>query len=410
MMLPQDKYPTKARSSEPYFANQSIHNSTRIFGGGPSDHECESIIPMTESKKSYIPQIPPPPGVLRGFRAGSTSQLDRRSWLEVLDPKHRYAKNLRSYFEAWDLMGKPGDSFLEWLDDEDCIELESCPRSVLDKETVHYCREDERDQFALIIENGRVRRRRSNDYAETGPQGWIFVLRDGVLYANEKKTVSPRFHHSSFFAGECVEVAGLVVIEQGCVTKLFPHSGHYRPNDDDVQHLLTFIETSNIRLSSIEVDAQHTMKVARFLTRQGLRLRKKQAFPYFMRGDILHNFLKRKAWSPPLFDELRRAGAKREQRLSLSGLGQLLSEISSESSEQSNCSSYLAARHSLEPAPLGSSLDRWNGFLNRSRSSSPDETEGDDERTVCPVYRPTSSDNLLPSNDDDDLQFHSDHF
>ena len=28
-------------------------------------------------------------------------------WLEVADVRHRYAKNLRTYYEAWDLLGKP---------------------------------------------------------------------------------------------------------------------------------------------------------------------------------------------------------------------------------------------------------------------------------------------------------------
>ena len=97
---------------------------------------------MTTPKKSYIPRIDPPPQVFSnsglmgimmddsssgrmawsaspqltgehqarrgsGMRRRVVSTLDPRAWLEVADVRHRYAKNLRTYYEAWDLLGKP---------------------------------------------------------------------------------------------------------------------------------------------------------------------------------------------------------------------------------------------------------------------------------------------------------------
>jgi len=47
------------------------------------------------------------------------SKLDARAWLEVLDPSHRYAKHLRWYYQAWDLLGKPRGDFFTWLDTSD---------------------------------------------------------------------------------------------------------------------------------------------------------------------------------------------------------------------------------------------------------------------------------------------------
>jgi len=240
---------------------------------------------------------------------GYTSQLDRRAWLEVIDPRHRYAKNLRTYFKAWDLLDKPGGDFLEWLE-TGSLELEHCPRKVLDGDTVHYCTDEgERQSYRLAIDDdGRIRLASEPEgvYLTTGSTGWIFVLRDGVLYAHEKRTVPPRFHHSTFFAGECVEVAGLLVVAEGRLGRVYPHSGHYRPQERHVQHLLRFFDRSNIELDTLEVDAQHTMKVARLLAREGSRVKKKDS-PHFIRGDTLLHFLELKsaAWSTPLFDELK---------------------------------------------------------------------------------------------------------
>jgi len=72
--------------------------------------------------------------------------------------------------------------------------------------------------------------------------GFIFVLRGGTLYAHRKKTdAPPRFHHSSFFSGECVEAAGALVVRRGALVRLYPHSGHYRPGDAALARLLAFV-------------------------------------------------------------------------------------------------------------------------------------------------------------------------
>lgn len=52
---------------------------------------------------------------------------------------------------------------------------------------------------------------------------------------------------------------------------------------------------------TVKVDAQHTMKVARLLAKEGNRVRKKDS-PHFMRGETLLNFLDLKVTPvlPPL--------------------------------------------------------------------------------------------------------------
>jgi hypothetical protein len=192
------------------------------------------------------------------------SKLDKRAWLEVLDRKHRYAKNLRTYFQSWDLLGMPMGDFWRWLD-EGAYELESCPRALLDRDTVHYCGPVEAEDYRVNIlvsdgcDDGAIfvhapsHPSKGGQPLETGPEGFIFVLRGGAFYAAPKRTQPPRFHHSSFFAGGPVEVAGMLVVRQGRLVRLLPHSGHYRPRDEHVRHLLRFVEAKGVDLGAIEV-------------------------------------------------------------------------------------------------------------------------------------------------------------
>lgn len=98
----------------------------------------------------------------------------------------------------------------------------------------------------------------------TGSKGWIFVLLNGRMYACEKRTNTfPRFHHSSFFAGASVNAAGMLVCVNGKLTKLFPHSGHYRPHDRHLYSLLAFLRDKGVDLSTVQVDVQRVMKLSR---------------------------------------------------------------------------------------------------------------------------------------------------
>lgn len=63
---------------------------------------------------------------------------------------------------------------------------------------------------------------------------YCFVIKDDVLYCHPKgSTESGVVQHSSFFAGQSVDSAGLLVLdEKGRVKKIINHSGHYLPGAD----------------------------------------------------------------------------------------------------------------------------------------------------------------------------------
>jgi hypothetical protein len=109
----------------------------------------------------------------------------------------------------------------------------------------------------------------SGSVVDTGPEGWIFVLRDGGMYAAPKVTqrkdeVKKRFHHSSFFGGKAVEAAGIIITNhEGRLLRLYPHSGHYRPGEAHLQRTLLFLKKRGLKLRRFDVDLQQIFHVAR---------------------------------------------------------------------------------------------------------------------------------------------------
>ena len=102
-----------------------------------------------------------------------------------------------------------------------------------------------------------------------GPDGWIFVLRDNILYGAKKITSisgqsRQRFHHSSFFGGKAVAAAGIFITDDdGYLTRLYPHSGHYRPGEAHMQRVLFYLYHEGVDLRSFEIDTQQILHVAR---------------------------------------------------------------------------------------------------------------------------------------------------
>jgi hypothetical protein len=222
----------------------------------------------------------PPEITKRGIQRGNYAQLHRKAWLEVSDKYHRYGKNLRLYYRYWERLGFPTNQFFDWLDSkgdaagQPLPNLEECPRSVLDSDTVLYISNPEvTEGYALDIicqEDGRARIRDVDARPVcTGIEGWIFVLRDGVMYGAEKITSisghsKQRFHHSSFFGGKAVAAAGIIITDdQGYMTRLYPHSGHYRPGEAHMQRMLFFLHHKGVDLRTIEMDTQQFRHVSR---------------------------------------------------------------------------------------------------------------------------------------------------
>uniref|UniRef100_A0A7S2GW54 Uncharacterized protein n=1 Tax=Helicotheca tamesis TaxID=374047 RepID=A0A7S2GW54_9STRA len=222
----------------------------------------------------------PPEVTKRGISRGNYAQLHRKAWLEVSDKYHRYGKNLRLYYKHWEKLGHPTNMFFDWIDSKGeaagapLPNLPECPRSQLDSDTVLYITNPEiQARYALTVDLDEDSVARildvNGDPISTGQEGWIFVLRDHVLYGSQKVTSitgksKQRFHHSSFFGGKAVAAAGIIITdEDGCLTRLYPHSGHYRPGEAHMQRMLYFLQQSGVDLNTFEVDMQQILHVSR---------------------------------------------------------------------------------------------------------------------------------------------------
>jgi hypothetical protein len=79
-------------------------------------------------------------------------------FLEMVDLKHRYGSNLRTYHEEWK-RADTQDNFFYWLDHGDGrnIDLTSCPRERLDREQVRYLSREERQYYLVNVDTeGRL--------------------------------------------------------------------------------------------------------------------------------------------------------------------------------------------------------------------------------------------------------------
>jgi len=222
----------------------------------------------------------PPEVTKRGIQRGNYAQLHRKAWLEVSDKYHRYGKNLRLYYRFWERLGFPTNQFFDWLDSkgeaagQPLPNIEDCPRSVLDSDTVLYITSPViTDRYALNIvvhDDGRALIVDvDGDPIHTGPEGWIFILRDNIMYGAPKITSvtghqKQRFHHSSFFGGKAVASAGIIINDkEGYMTRLYPHSGHYRPGEAHMQRMLFFLHRKGVDLRTFEMDTQQLSRVSR---------------------------------------------------------------------------------------------------------------------------------------------------
>lgn len=79
-------------------------------------------------------------------------------FLEMVDQKHRYGSNLRTYHDEWK-KSNTHENFFYWLDfgEGSNLEMEACPRDRLEREQVRYLSREERQYYLVRIDaEGRL--------------------------------------------------------------------------------------------------------------------------------------------------------------------------------------------------------------------------------------------------------------
>lgn len=91
-------------------------------------------------------------------RQKSAMTMDLQYWLEMVDVKHRYGANLKTYHQEWQ-RSNTKENFFYWLDygEGQLIDCAGCPRERLDRERVRYLSKEERLDYLVKIDNdGRL--------------------------------------------------------------------------------------------------------------------------------------------------------------------------------------------------------------------------------------------------------------
>ncbi|KAJ0229662.1 IQ domain-containing protein IQM6 [Hirschfeldia incana] len=199
-------------------------------------------------------------------------KLALQHWLEAIDPRHRYGHNLQFYYHAW-LHCDSYQPFFYWLDIGEGKELnhERCSRSKLYQQSIKYLGPTEREAYEVVIEDSKLIYKQSGivlDTKESPPDTkWIFVLSvSRIMYVGMKK--KGNFQHSSFLAGGATLSAGRIVVDDGILKAVWPHSGHYLPTEENFQAFMSFLRENNVDLTDVkkspdEDDGEHHLKVKR---------------------------------------------------------------------------------------------------------------------------------------------------
>ncbi|URE09024.1 calmodulin-binding protein [Musa troglodytarum] len=118
----------------------------------------------------------------------------------------------------------------------------------------HWLEASERAAYEVVVKDGKFIYKLSGVLLHTSevPEDskWIFVLSTSKnLYVGQKKRGT--FQHSSFLAGGATSAAGRLVVENGVLKAVWPHSGHYQPTEEHFQEFMSFLQENGIDLTDV---------------------------------------------------------------------------------------------------------------------------------------------------------------
>ncbi|GMI84186.1 hypothetical protein like AT3G13600 [Hibiscus trionum] len=184
-------------------------------------------------------------------------KLALQHWLEAIDPRHRYGHNLHFYYNQW-LHSQSQEPFFYWLDigEGKEVNIEKCSRSKLQLQCIKYLGPIERKPYEVTVVDGKFVYKQTgkllHTIEETGDAKWIFVLSTSkILYVGVKKKGT--FQHSSFLAGGATIAAGRLVVDNGVLKAVWPHSGHYRPLEENFNDFVRFLRENNVDLTNVKM-------------------------------------------------------------------------------------------------------------------------------------------------------------
>ncbi|XP_076906143.1 IQ domain-containing protein IQM2-like [Bidens hawaiensis] len=131
----------------------------------------------------------------------------------------------------------------------------------------------ERREYEVAIEDGKLLYKQTGEYVDTTGSStgskWIFVLSTSrTLYVGVKK--KGLFQHSIFLAGGATLAAGRLVSEKGVLKAIWPHSGHYRPTQENFQDFVSFLQDNDVDTTYVKTNSDEDDNES--LNKQGVSL------------------------------------------------------------------------------------------------------------------------------------------
>jgi macrodomain Ter protein organizer (MatP/YcbG family) len=209
---------------------------------------------------------------------------------------HLYGKKLKKFAEQWMeksrshaftsdefINGQP-PTFQQFIEKKASTDTDL--KQVIRSESVRYFNDRERQETEVKIVDGLLYQvgLDNQDTSQLHPlkakAKYAFVLGDVVengkiatkLFATPKiKTEKGLIQHSSFLRGGNVKAAGMLIPQvgpDGAVTFLLrSQSGHYRPTQKEMAHLLSYLKNSKYDISTIWVQGTRFPLVNQFLNK-----------------------------------------------------------------------------------------------------------------------------------------------
>ncbi|KAJ3553476.1 hypothetical protein NPX13_g10879 [Xylaria arbuscula] len=160
-----EKRPSTSRSHALQNWKKAAAIARRAGGDEDSDHSASSDSSSSPNSEELARMDTATREAVR--RKKEKAQAKRRKharmmglqyFLEMVDLKHRYGSNLRTYHREWQ-KSDTNENYFYWLDygEGKNLDLPNCPRERLDRECVRYLNREERQHYLVKVDNeGRL--------------------------------------------------------------------------------------------------------------------------------------------------------------------------------------------------------------------------------------------------------------
>lgn len=126
-----------------------------VSGDSSSSSDSEELARMDSTKREAARKKKQKAQAKRRKHA---RMMGLQYFLEMVDVKHRYGSNLRTYHEEWK-RSDTNENYFYWLDygEGKDVEVATCPRERLDRERVRYLNREERQHYLVKVDHeGRL--------------------------------------------------------------------------------------------------------------------------------------------------------------------------------------------------------------------------------------------------------------